>query len=401
MFYLRTGANGSCKTLFTLFDIRKLQLETGRPVAFNSRFKPKPILTEVFGWKLLTDFKKWADEPDGTIFFIDEAYHDLPVRPNGQQPPKYIADLAEHRSRGFDFFLLCLHPSQIDSFVRKAIGAPGWHQHLKRVAGASSLTRQLQWDAVNDQCQKDGSGKTAQIQDRLQPKEVYNWYDSAFLHTGKVRVPRQVWMLLAFVVFASVFGYLGFRYMFKGVATKTEAAVGAVLPPGRSASGVVGSMPINQDKAKVLTTAEYVASFAPRINGLPNSAPRYDALNVPTQAPMPAACIEGVRVGSKASTCKCYTQQATPLAVTPEICHQIAHEGYFDDTLPVHVAAERSALGPVDARKVVPSSRIVSEPADPFKTLDAQPLNPRVESKSTIDRDVQALTLTRKRNYVQ
>lgn len=42
MLYLRTGSNGSCKTLFTLADVRALQVKSGRPVAWNGRFKLKP-----------------------------------------------------------------------------------------------------------------------------------------------------------------------------------------------------------------------------------------------------------------------------------------------------------------------------------------------------------------------
>jgi zona occludens toxin len=81
MLYLRTGANGSCKTLFTLWDVRKLQLETNRPVCINGRFKIKPEKLAEFGWRVI-EFKDWEDQPDGTIFLIDECHNDMPLRSN-------------------------------------------------------------------------------------------------------------------------------------------------------------------------------------------------------------------------------------------------------------------------------------------------------------------------------
>lgn len=162
MLYLRTGSNGSCKTLFTLADVRALQVKSGRPVAWNGRFKLKPEKETEFGWKRI-DFKDWQAEPDGTIFLIDECHNDMPKRSAGSAVPEPIRMLAEHRARGFDFYLLTQHPMNIDEFVRRLVGAPGWHQHLKRIFGGSNGTRVLQWDAVNPQCEKDGSGRNAQI----------------------------------------------------------------------------------------------------------------------------------------------------------------------------------------------------------------------------------------------
>jgi len=321
MFYLRTGGNGSCKTLFTLFDVRKLQLETGRPVCHNGRFKISAEKEKEFGWKKI-EFKDWWEQENGTIFLIDEAYHDLPVRPNGQQPPLHIARLAEHRARGFDFFMLCLHPSQIDSFVRKAIGAPGWHQHLKRVAGASNLTRVLQWDAVHDTPQKDGSGKTAQIATRMQPKEVYAWYDSAFIHTGKVRIPKQVYWLVGGVVAALALGFGAVSALknnvFKKAPEKLAPGAAPVVPGTSPAGGNRGN------EAHVMTAAEYFQGYQARIPGIEHTAPVYDVLTAPKRVPLPAACLE-----SKSMGCKCWTQDATPYPTDLSICRQVVAGGMF------------------------------------------------------------------------
>lgn len=124
MLYLSSGANGAGKTLFTLKDVRDLQVKTGRPVAHNGRFE----LVAEFGWKQI-DAKEWQQEPDGTIFLFDECHNDFPVRGTGSAVPDYVKMLAEHRRRGFDFFLITQHPMNVDAFVRRLIGPPGWHRH--------------------------------------------------------------------------------------------------------------------------------------------------------------------------------------------------------------------------------------------------------------------------------
>lgn len=337
MLYLRTGGNGSGKTLLSLKDIRALQLETNRPVCFNIRpaddpnnpDKPycnlKPETIAEFGWKPFR-FEDWQAQEDGTIFLIDECHNDMPKRPNGSKPPAHIGMLAEHRARGFDFFLLTQHPSNFDTFVQKLVQAPGWHQHIKRLAGALPVANVIQWDAVNLQCEKAGSGKSGEVKTRPYPKEVYNWYNSSVLHTGKTRIPKAA-IILVLCLFAVPFLlWSGFGSMSK--KKEAEAVASAQL----KASSVDDS----SSKIKPVTAAEYVASFEPRIPGLAITAPRYDQVQKVTQAPKPAACIDGIRPGSNGvRSCECWTQQATVLPVPEPLCRQIAKGGYFDDTLPV------------------------------------------------------------------
>lgn len=319
MIYLRTGANGTCKTLFTLADVRKLQLETGRPVCINKRFKMNEAKRLEFGWTVI-DFKDWQAQQDGTIFLIDECHNDMPVRASSAAVPDEVRMLAEHRSRGFDFFLLTQHPMNIDGFVRKLIGAPGWHQHLKRVFGGTRSTRVLQWDAVNTNCEKDGSGKNAQITTRMQPREVYSWYDSATLHTAKVRIPIKVWFLLAGVVLIIVLGW----FAWQNISARGKAP--ATAAPTKSVQAQPGYTPVSQAQADAaLTPAQYVATFMPRLEGLPYTAPRYDEVTKPTTAPYPAACVS---MGDK---CKCYSQQGTLLATDKPLCLQIVANGFFQD----------------------------------------------------------------------
>lgn len=327
MLYLRTGGNGSGKTLFTLQDVRKLQLETGRPVCINIRpandpkkpNKPycnlKQSTIDEFGWKLIR-FEDWEKQDKGTIFLVDECHYDLPGRPAGQKPPPHIARLTEHRSSGYDFFLLTQHPKNIDVFVRNLVQAPGWHQHVKRLAGAAPLSNFVQWDAVNLQCEQFGSGKNAQIKTRPFPKEVYDWYESAYIHTGKVRIPKQVIVLALCVIAVPVLFYFGF--------SKAVGGVGGSKSSEASAKGGGGQTGGGGSTARPKSSAEYVSSYQPRIPGLMHTAPAYDALTTPKRVPVPAACVEMQSVG-----CKCYTQDATPYPVDLAMCRQLVAHGAF------------------------------------------------------------------------
>lgn len=320
--YLTTGANGAGKTLNTLKWVRDRQLAENRPVYYNGRFE----LTAEFGWEKI-EFADWQKCPDGSIILLDECHNDLPVRKGGAPVPDEVKMLAEHRRRGFDFYLITQHPQNIDLFVRRLIGSPGWHRHLKRTFGVDMVSV-LEWAAVNDACEKNGSGKTGKVSMVAFPKEVYKWYKSASLHTGKKSIPKQVYYLAVLVPLIGVLGWFAFQKLMP----KPPPVVPGVSAPGASAS-VVGRAGGGAAVARPLTTAEFVASYEPRIPGLAHTAPRYDDVQKVAQAPKPAACIDGIRPGTGKRSCECWTQQATVLPVPESLCRQIAVGGYFDDTV--------------------------------------------------------------------
>lgn len=323
MIYLRTGANGSGKTLFTLKEVRDLQLKESRPVYHNGRFSLKGEgLT--FGWQQI-DFKDWQSVPDGAIFLIDECHNDMPVRVGKEPVPEPIRMLAEHRRRGFDFFLLTQHPMNIDAFVRRLIGAPGWHQHHKRASGAPLVSRS-QWNEVHEQPQRAGASDSGQLQMVVFPKEVYNWYDSATLHTAKLKIPFQVKVFFAALLLVPVLGYYGYQSFMKA-QPKSKTAPAAEASPA-SPGAAAAETPVRSVRSAavaVMSTADYSQSLQPRIAGLPYTAPRYDAQTTPVAVPFPAACVV---MGPR---CQCYSQQATKIDVPDDLCRSIVKNGYFMD----------------------------------------------------------------------
>jgi zona occludens toxin len=317
MIYLRTGANGSGKTLLTLKEVHDKSLKESRPVYHNGRFRiaqDGPLKA----WQQIK-FEDWQTVPDGAIFVIDECHNELPPRPSSQKPPDWIKMLAEHRVRGFDFYLITQHPLNFDSFVRRLIGSPGWHQHLKRASGAP-LVSVLQWAAVNDNPQKAGSGATAQVQMVPFPREVYKWYESTSLDTAKVRIPFQLKFLVFAVIVIPLMGYYAYKTFSKRYTEPANFAASKGVLPAPGAVPVVAA-----GGAAVQSPAEYVASFQPRIDGFPQTASRYSEVTSPTVAPYPAACL------ASGKRCECYTQQATKMLVPLATCQQIVKGGYFID----------------------------------------------------------------------
>lgn len=354
MLYLITGANGAGKTLNTLKWVRERSLKENRPVCHNGRFEAVEG-GELSSWKRI-DFKDWQSEPDGTIFLIDECHNDLPVRPASATPPDEVRMLAEHRRRGFDFYLVTQHPQNLDNFVRRLIGSPGWHRHLKRTFGAD-LVSCIEWPAVNANCEKDGSGKSGTVTMIPFPKEVYSWYRSASLHTGKKKIPKKVWLLAACVLLAPTLGYFAVTGVYKNVA-KGAAATEAKTAPQGPAAGPGGASGVG----RTMTVMEYLDTRKARLPDFPHTAPAYDQVTQPTVAPYPAACV------TMSGKCTCYTQQATVMQqVTKDVCQQIVKYGYFVDwAQPQQRAPEpirpAPSLAPQPAPQAPPQVVVVQAP---------------------------------------
>jgi len=313
MLYLITGANGSGKTLNTLKWVRERSVAESRPVCHNGRFEPVPG-GELSSWKKI-DIKDWQDEPDGTIFVVDECHNDFPVRAASSPPPEYVRMLAEHRRRGMDFYLVTQHPQNIDNFVRRLIGDPGWHRHLKRVFGAN-LVSCLQWSAVNANCEKHGSGKTAEVSTVAFPKEVFGWYQSASLHTAKRRIPKAVWVILIGLLLVPTLFWFVFAH-FKNIGQRGNIAQDAAISASNQGSS---------GKNQPMSAEDYMASFQPRIPGFAHTAPRYDEVTI--TAPYPSACL------TMGNRCECYSQQGTKMDTPADICALIVRRGYFVDWQP-------------------------------------------------------------------
>ncbi|WP_157826974.1 zonular occludens toxin domain-containing protein [Macromonas nakdongensis] len=345
--YLTTGANGAGKTLFTLKDVRERQLKESRPVYHNGRFRLKAD----FGWHQI-DFKDWQSAPDGAIFLIDECHNDMPIRRSGAEVPDHIKMLAEHRVRGFDFYLITQHPSNIDVFVRRIIGSPGWHRHLKNAWG-SPLVSRITWNSVKTDCEKSGAGEDGTVDMVARPKEVFDWYESATLHTAKPKLPKQFWFMAAALLLVPALGYGAYSTFMSTSFMKAAQGENLTQKPadatGTTSPAQTGPAGRSSDREREpMTPAEYVQHYAPRIPDLPYTAPAYDGLTEPKQAPYPAACI------ASRTKCACFTQQATPLTVSDSTCRDIVKQGFY-----------MAWLDPSTGQQVVQASTGPTAPPEP------------------------------------
>lgn len=325
MITLGTGLPGNGKTLFMLWYIKGKADRERREVFYHN---VKDLNAEKVGNWQTFDPKKWMDLPHGSIILIDECQEIFPKKPNGAQLPDYYEELAKHRHKGFDIFLITQHPTLIDNFVRRLVGQ---HFHSVRKFGLQRATI-YEWSAVSPSPENPSSQKNAVALKWSFPKEVFGWYKSAEVHTVKRSIPAKLVIAAVFVIAVPVLGYYMLdRFQSRGKVEEVAAPGSPIVGDGKPlapAGTAAGANPFDP----VADAREYLAANTPRIVGLPHTAPKYDQLTQPARVPVPAACIQvGQAAQSKNLSCKCFTQQGTPMAVEFNMCVEFARNGYFQD----------------------------------------------------------------------
>lgn len=303
MITLITGLPGAGKTLYA---INLVQAEQGvRPVFYHGIPELK------LDWFELDNPDDWYKVAQGSIVLLDESQKSFRPRSVGSNVPAHISALETHRHDGIDLYLITQHPMLLDSAVRRLIGR---HYHVVRKFGMQRSTVH-EWGEVKSDCDKSRSDSIRH--EFAYPKKTFDLYKSAELHTHKRRLPMRIYFLLVapFVVAGLIwFGVHSFK-------ASRENSIALISHP--NAVGTSGSL--DGGGTKKVSTPEYLSDRMPRIAGLSYTAPAYDGVTKPDDAPYPAAC-----VSSKAK-CSCFSQQATSLDVPESLCRQIVSRGYFRD----------------------------------------------------------------------
>lgn len=311
MIYIHTGQPGAGKTLFTLDTVRKRAQKENRPVFYHGIELQKPELFE--GWQLLEDPTRWMDCPDGAIIVHDECQTLYRPRGNGAAVPEYVARFETHRHNGWDIYLITQHPMLIDSNVRRLAGE---HVHVVRAFGAGMATLH-KWGQVKEQCDKSRADSVSET--RAYPKELFEAYKSATIHTHKARIPPRVFFLLAIpLLLAALVWAFASWYQRQAEGPKLEK-------PEQVAAAAAWGQGVGQGERPVRrkTLTEWITEQEPRLIGLPHTAPVYDEITKPVRAPYPVGCV------ANAKRCTCYTEQATPIDTPEALCRRIAETGYF------------------------------------------------------------------------
>jgi zona occludens toxin len=265
--------------------------------------------------------------PQNSIILIDECQRIYRPRASAAAVPDHVAAFETHRHGGLDFWLLTQHAGLIDSNLRKLIGR---HIHLRDGLMGRYL---YEWSELGAPEQRTSRELAATRRFKL-PKKVFNLYTSASLHVkNKRRVPWYVF----------VFGFAGVSFLV--VAFLLYRSVSSKLHPQKSVPAVSASAPgrdgAGQSKP-IDSPLSYVANFQARIPGLAHTAPAYDGVTVPKVVPFPSA------VMMMRGECRAYTDQATRLDMSQELCKSILNGGLYrpwlDPQRPLSVPAAAAVV---------------------------------------------------------
>lgn len=374
---LITGLPGHGKTLYTLSRFKDEAEKASRPVFHNSI---KGL--NIPNWQEW-DVQKWQDLPSGALMIIDECQFSFPQRGRGQ-PPDWIERLATHRHLGLDFVIITQNPMLIDSFVRRLVDR---HFHIVRKFGTHFATIHEFVNGCKENVDKSREGSIRH--EWRYPKEVFEWYTSAELHTVKRRVPAKVWILAAMpLVFIACAYWAYTRLNPEAAANRVKSDPNVIrneFTPSMGNNNFTGRSVSTENPT--MTPQQYMAAYTPRINELSYTAPVYDELTKPTIAPYPAACI------SSKTRCKCYSQQATLLDISADFCREITARGFFlafakNPDQPISPDRKVNQQQPEKPYQVMPDhpdlagSRLLDSPSRP--PMQTQALHPlQVEQIAT------------------
>ncbi|GKS96154.1 zonular occludens toxin domain-containing protein [Acidovorax sp. SUPP2825] len=324
-----TGLPRQGKTLFAFIQIQERAKKENRPVFYCNI--PEVTLE---GWTEIDHPDKWMECPNDSIIVVDELQDFWGSASSGARVPEPILELSKHGKRGIDFYFITQDPTLVHNTPRKLTET---HWYVVRAFGTENAL------AYKFKGMQTDPGKVVQKAEKYPwryPKEAFGkkdnagnwitkpWYKSADVHNIKRQIPLKL-VAIPFLIFLAI-GAVWFAVssvLSFGDRMKTSA--GAVAPGATSAvaraPGQASVAAPGQGGPAVIGTVEYVKARQPRLPDFPNTAPVYDQITQPTEAPYPAACVQ---MGKR---CECYTQQATMLRVSFDVCMQIVSRGYFMD----------------------------------------------------------------------
>lgn len=302
---LITGLPGHGKTLLTVSKI-------------SERFKDRDVyyhnIKELqLPWLPIPDPEKWYELPHGAVIVIDECQDIFPTRSGKEQVPEKCKRFEVHRHQGHDIVLITQKPRQLDIHVRQLVGE---HIHIERKLGAQKAITYT-WPKVCEDVDDTQQRSLSEKGFFNYPKEAFSLYKSAEVHTVKRHIP---WPILAIPVAIAVVVFLVWRaYSVLNLGKNTAPAETTSILPTVSA-------PLPSPTVQKAQDLGYIAARVPELPDFPHTAPVYKELTKPVSAPYPAACVM-----SQSQGCTCYTQQATKMIVSDDVCRQIVKQGFFMD----------------------------------------------------------------------
>lgn len=254
MITLITAVPGSGKTLYCIGLILKA-VEEGRPVYAN-----------ISGLKIPQCHAApddWRDTPEGALVIYDEAQqpHLYPSTAHrGEVKDERLRAMEVHRHTGHDLVFVSQSPSFLHHHIRKLAGE---HIHLYRAFGAKIVTKYTWQHTVDSPNDRGEQGRADSVPWKF-PKEHFQYYQSATIHTHKFKMPKKLAALIAFICF--VFAAVAWnastneQSILTGKAFESNAQSETVAPAKAAPSepsGVRAAATTGQKKALPATTTLY------------------------------------------------------------------------------------------------------------------------------------------------
>lgn len=317
-----TGVPGSGKTQLA---VKKL-LEYHQA---NQALPPddqRPIYSNIKGLKLphAVSPDDWRECPDNSVIFYDECQeYDIfaKTKRGSRSESEIIQALETHRHRGIDIYFITQDISYLCAHLRGLIGL---HYHVTRPMGAN-VASVFVWRHG-----KTSSPELARTQAGAEDKflfnyskKLYNLYNSATVHTHKMKIPKRVifWVLLPLLLIGGAY-YQATKSStkeFYGIKDKEEKTLDQASKDFATGEAIQQEQPPKPEKTQLIS---YNVNDPYQID---NSKFNRQVVNYPDFA----GCIQFD------NNCSCYTQQGTKLDVDAKICKQGLKElpfNYFNNT---------------------------------------------------------------------
>lgn len=318
MLELITGKPGNGKTLYMVKRAHEdyVKADTPRPVYYHNI---EGVTLD--GFHHLEDPNRWMDLPSGSLVIIDEVHKVWPQRTKTEVPAA-VQELAEHRHYGIDLLVSTQDPADVDIFVRRRCGR---HRHFVRPFEAG-YARQWEWqnvqmDPFDHFAQKDGVQHTFKLDSRY-----FGTYESTAQDTHKAAWPWKKLVPMGVAVAVAVglvFFVINMILGWSDIA-QDDAATDAATAAANSAASAASAAQRAAD-----TVAAIQERFEARIDGLPWSAPFYEAHVKPQTLPIVAGCSHWI-IGQQVR-CSCTDQNGEPVKLPPNHCQRIMREGFDFD----------------------------------------------------------------------
>jgi len=251
MITLITAVPGSGKTLYCIGLILKA-VQEGRPVYSN-----------IAGLKIPQCHaapNDWRDTPEGSLVIYDEAQqpHLYPSTAHrGEIKDERLRQMEVHRHTGHDLVFVSQSPSFLHHHIRKLAGE---HIHLYRAFGAKIVTKYTWQHTVDSPNDRGEQGRADSVPWKF-PKEHFQYYQSATIHTHKFKMPKKLAALLFFIV--AVAGLVVWNAatnessLLTGSGADIHQPVASATAAPSEPSGVRAAATTGQKKALPATTTLY------------------------------------------------------------------------------------------------------------------------------------------------